>query len=472
MRRCLVVLFLIVQSLAVLAAPPRTSKVKVGDVLTIAVTGVKEYSGDYTVSADGRLSGPGFGVVRVEGLTLEGTRDVLRKALAKRLVDPFVEVFFKQQQPDVVYLVNVGGSIDTPVAPFIGAQRVSGGTVRWVPEMTLRKVLATTTLPATPDQTLISVTRSDKTVLSEVATEILRVGSKGGDFAVEPEDVVTITIKPYIRIWVIGAVTDPGQKLLEEGSTASKAFALAGIFNSPYGDRGIRLVLRRGPELTQLPMRISEGQQDVVLQSGDVLVAERVPTTRFTVSGEISNPNEYEMVGPVDLLSAVTRAGGPNSLGTLSTVLVLRGTEAFRVDLTAVMNGVGREKFIVNDRDQIIVLKNDRRFSVLGAVQRGGLFTIPDGVTYNLSEAVSLAGGPVERGSLREVFIARADAKGKITLLKVNLDEYIKSGNLLANPIVQPNDVILLRTSKSNMFDDLNKLLSPLLLLDALIRRR
>jgi hypothetical protein len=70
------------------------------------------------------------------------------------------------------------------------------------------------------------------------------------------------------------------------------------------------------------------------------------------------------------------------------------------------------------------------------------------------------------------VFIARADAKGKITLLKVNLDEYIKSGNLLANPIVQPNDVILLRTSKSNMFDDLNKLLSPLLLLDALIRRR
>lgn len=472
MRRTLAAIFIFILMVTSFAAPPQASKVKIGDVLSVAVLGVKEYSGEFTVSNDGTLVGPGFGRIQVEGLTILETQRAITKALKGRLVDPFVEVFFKFQQAEVVYIVNVGGTIDTPVAPFVGAQKIVGGTVRWVPNTNLRKVLSTTSLPATPDQTMISVTRSEKTVLSEVASEVLRVGSKGGDFAVEPEDVVTIMIKPYIRIWVIGAVTDPGQKLLEEGSSASKALALAGIVNSPFGDRGIRLMLRRGPAMTELPMRVSEGQSDVTLQTGDVLVVEKIPTTRFTVTGEVSNPNEYELVGPVDLLTAVTRAGGPNSMGTLSSVLVIRGTEAYRVDLTPMMKGVVREKFIVNDRDQIILQKNDRRFSVLGAVQRGGLFTIPDGVTYNLSEAVSLAGGPIERGSLREVFIARADAKGKISLLKVNLDEYIKGGNVLANPIVQPNDVILLRTSKSNMFDDLNKLLSPLLLLDALIRRR
>lgn len=456
-----------------IADGPKTAKVKSGDILTIRVVGSPEFSGDSPVLSDGTISGPGIGSVKVAGKTLDQAKKAITEALSKRLKDPFVDVFFKLQKPEVVYVVNAAlGKTDATIAanPGVVTPQTIGGVVPLIPGANLNMILSGIPLNLAPDRLDVIVSRDSKIALKATASDVLRPGSSESFFVMQADDIVTIAMKPYVRVWVIGIVPRPGEYVVAEGADAYQAIADAGgITETSTSEYTIKL--RRGPETKVLTNNASEGHE-AVLMPGDVVFVERVPTARVRIMGEISNPNEYLFSGKTSILSAIARAGGLNSIGTLRDVLVMRGSQMYRFDLSKIVKGENPPEFDVQDRDLIYVMRNERTISVHGKVEKAGVFPIPDGVTYRVSDVIALSGGVRDSGSLRRISLARAGKDGKITVRTFSLDDYLKSGKQDANPVLQAGDMLLVGSPRSLIVDDLNRLLSPLLILDALLKRR
>jgi polysaccharide biosynthesis/export protein len=84
------------------------------------------------------------------------------------------------------------------------------------------------------------------------------------------------------------------------------------------------------------------------------------PLLRFSVSGEVRQPNLYS-AGPATTVSqAVMQAGGPTMFANLQQVVVWRGGDALKVDLTRPDIGVANTAILSGD--QIVV---PRRVSVM-----------------------------------------------------------------------------------------------------------
>lgn len=78
-----------------------------------------------------------------------------------------------------------------------------------------------------------------------------------------------------------------------------------------------------------------------------------------------------------------------------------------------------------------------------GAVRGAGPVSIPPGETFTLSKAVLQAGGLADFANGRKVKIVRKGAGGDTTTMVVDLDEIINKGHLEKDPVLQPDDMII-----------------------------
>ncbi|MGR7995869.1 MULTISPECIES: polysaccharide biosynthesis/export family protein [unclassified Xanthobacter] len=102
---------------------PALYRVGPGDKLKVKYFITRDMDEDLTVSPDGTIAPRAIGQIRVEGSTLAGVEDYIRKASRKELVDQKVVVALESasapkvyvggmvQQPGVVKLDNVGTSV-------------------------------------------------------------------------------------------------------------------------------------------------------------------------------------------------------------------------------------------------------------------------------------------------------------------------------------------------------------------------
>ena len=163
-------------------------------------------------------------------------------------------------------------------------------------------------------------------------------------------------------------------------------------------------------------------------------------------------------------------AGGCGLEGTLANVLVLRKGEMYQVDITPPADGKPLPAFNLDAGDLVYVQRNVRAFVVVGEVAKPGRIFMKDGKSYRLSDALAEAGGLSTRGTLRRVFVSHPDATGKITVTGYNLDEYLKDGKLLSNPVIEPGCCILFGQPKGFTLASATQVLSGALLFESLSR--
>lgn len=445
----------------------RPAVVKSGDHLMVTVIGIPEYSGEFIVLSDGSISGPGFQRVVVSGKTLSEAQKAIVAALRAKLRNPEVNVFFRSQKPEVIYLVNVGGSTkSTQPAPTL-----VGGVVPFVPGMKLRQVMSGTGFAGRPDQMRLTVSRGQKVVLDASLADVLEPGQPQGDFAMEADDVVTLDFQPMVRVWTTGLVRSPGEFRVPVGADVYQAIALAGGVDPQLATDDTVIQIRRGPTTVAIPNRPVPGSPAEPLQPGDTIVVTTAPVTKVTIGGLVKLPGEITVKSPATIEAAVAKAGGADKEGTLANVVVVRGAEVFRVDATQLLKGQDPSPFRLQEGDVVYVRRNERVVSVIGQVRQPGVVFLPDEKQLRVSDVLARAGGVVERGSLRRVFLARSAAGGKIAVTELNLDDFMKKGHLTQNPVVQPDDVLLFGFPKNAVINDLSALLTPLILVNSLIRR-
>ena len=245
------------------------------------------------------------------------------------------------------------------------------------------------------------------------------------DYVVGPQDVLNITV--YGEPQLSGRIRVDND----------------GVFPFQYLGR----VKAEGLTPAQIEEMLRKGLSDGFLRSPQVSVeVVEYRSQSVFVTGEVRSPNKYSLPGNSTLMDVLTLAGSvtPNA-GTYLLITHARpGGQAMgpaasdrtladmRVSLKDLMTGKG-QTIRVQDGDTIYVPKAERVF-VTGMVRNSGPVMFDEGMT--VFQAVSLAGGPTEKGSNRfsirrliNVQIKEIDAKAE-DLLQANDQVYVKPRRL------------------------------------------
>jgi len=98
-------------------------------------------------------------------------------------------------------------------------------------------------------------------------------------------------------------------------------------------------------------------------------------------------------------------------------------------------------QYILGSGDILLVKVN-----LWGHVQRPGIYSIPN--SYTLIDLISSAGGPLSTARMNDVRIVRKDQE----VLTVDIEKYLKSGDINLLPIVHPGDTIIIAGNIQDIF--------------------
>jgi polysaccharide export outer membrane protein len=217
-----------------------------GDVLEISVLGIDELSRRVRVLGDGTITLPLLGNFRVEGFTVKGAEDLIARMLAaKKLVnDPHVSIFVAES---VSATVSVQGAVQSP-----GSYDLAG-------RGTLLETIGRAG-GATPNRgAKILVIRGSETSNQETialdAAQLLDEGDVAQNIGLKPGDIVVVPVARRLRVYVTGAVRNPGavEYSSSEGITVLQAITAAG---GPTERSNLKRVI--------IKRRSSDGKEDVI----------------------------------------------------------------------------------------------------------------------------------------------------------------------------------------------------------------
>ncbi len=230
---------------------------------------------------------------------------------------------------------------------------------------------------------LLGDLRVDGLTTAQVDAQITSLLAR--DFLVDPEVIVEIVKQRSKKVYIMGAVKQPGYQeipgdqrllgtLLNAGGPISFN-AEARVLRLPKGEMvGDEITETLSPIVVDLHKLFVEGDQtqNIVLRDGDVLmVAEKTPfpggagekglgPQQFYVVGSVVNPGVYTYKPNDTVLDAVLRAGGFTEFASRNSTKLVRESEGktrtFRIKMKDVMEKGEMDKNMqITPGDMIIV---------------------------------------------------------------------------------------------------------------------
>lgn len=245
------------------------------------------------------------------------------------------------------------------------------------------------------------------------------------DYRVGPQDVLTITsydqadLSGKFTVEADGTFTYPLIGRVKAGGLTLRA--LEDALKTRLKDEGYF----RNPQVT--------------------VAVETYKSQKIFVIGEVRTPGPYPLSGDMTLVEAIARAGStlPTASGEAIIVHASAGAtgptppskeqegNTERVDLRALQDGTAKQNIVLRDGDTISVPRAESVY-VMGQVKNPNAYALQQRNTTVL-QALSLAGGVTDRGSMSRITIVRV-VKGDKKEIKAKLTD-----------IVQPNDTVLVR---------------------------
>jgi len=170
------------------------------------------------------------------------------------------------------------------------------------------------------------------------------------------------------------------------------------------------------------------------------VAVETYRSQKIYVIGEVRSPGSYPLSGDMSLVEAIARAGStlPSASGEAIIVhappgatgpsVPSQGANTETVDLRALQNGAGTLNIVLRDGDTISVLRAESVY-VLGQVKNPNAYALQQKNTTVL-QALSLAGGVTDRGSMSRIKLTRI-VKGDKKELKVKLTDIVQPGDTI-----------------------------------------
>jgi polysaccharide export outer membrane protein len=165
-------------------------------------TGISSAPG-FIVGADGQVSFPFIGRVRVAGLTESEATDLIRERIARYIKDPQVTVritSFRSRRAYVDGEVRLPGTqifTDVPMTLPEAINRAGGVT-------------------AAGDRSSVALTRADRTVVIDLL-ELQDLGVNPNRILLEPGDLLTVRSREDAKVFVMGEILRPSALLMRNG---------------------------------------------------------------------------------------------------------------------------------------------------------------------------------------------------------------------------------------------------------------
>jgi protein involved in polysaccharide export with SLBB domain len=154
----------------------------------------------------------------------------------------------------------------------------------------------------------------------------------------------------------------------------------------------------------------------------DVSLA-RLRTVRVYVVGDVLRPGAYDVSSLSTPLNALYQAGGPTARGSLRILRHYRGQQLMgEIDLyDLLLHGVRSSLERLQAGDTIMVPPLGAELTVAGMVRRPAIYELNH--ESNLAEALELAGGVLNTGTLRHIEVERVVAHESRSMLRLDLPE-------------------------------------------------
>lgn len=265
----------------------------------------------------------------------------------------------------------------------------------------------------------------------------------------------TISIPESRGITVIGEVASPGSYPLEEGKRPRVSDALATAGGLKIKPELTRIsVARTGANGRLIAFKVdpvgllefSDLSQNMALQDGDIVSVAALKRTTVFVNGEVKSPGAYDLSEGDGVVELISRAGGATPDAALSQVSVTHrdGSSTVINTTSAILEGTKRVGAPLQDGDNVVVLRSERRVLVTGAVAKPGTYAIPENRPLTIGDALSLAGGA--QNNAKKITVMRPNGTSA-TSQTLRLDR-AENGVLAVTQLVQSGDVIYVPEGK------------------------
>jgi polysaccharide export outer membrane protein len=242
------------------------------------------------------------------------------------------------------------------------------------------------------------------------------------------------------RLYVVGpndilAVTVYNQAQL----TGKFAVEADGTFAFPLLGR----VMAGGLSVRAVEDKVREGLAAGFLANPQVSVTiDQYRSQQIFVMGEVRQPGSLPFTGSMTLIEALSRAGSTTDHAGAEAVIVRGGnggapgpapspttssSETVRVNLLNLQRGALAQNVALRPGDTVFVPKAETVF-VSGQVKVPGEYVIRPGMTVR--QALALAGGVTDRGSMRRIQIIRTVDDKEVTL-DVDLQKLLQAGDTI-----------------------------------------
>jgi len=421
-------------------------QIGVDDILDINVIKPIPFTSRMTVTSDGSITFPYIGSVRAQGRTLSQVQSEIQHRLydGGYMDDPVVSVSLWEARSKKF---TIYGQVYHP-----GAYLLSGG-------MSLLRAISLAGGLSVPGSTaMIKVLhpnkdgRGNSEVFESDITALINGIKK--DYFIRAGDTVVVTLDKF---FVYGEVNHPGSYPVEENMSFLDAITIAGSFIE-RGSTGVIKLLRPNGMPKEMTLDIKDilngEDQGLKVQSGDII---DVMVDKFFIYGQIARPGAYPVRDNMDIMYAITAAGGFIQSGSRGKIKLFRAkqqeneTPVFESDIQSIL--VARnQKVIVRAGDTIVVTLD--RFFVTGQVNHPGTYTVEEHMS--LLNAISMAGG-----------LTADNSNGKIELLRptqgggpgqqINTDFISVLNGAAPSVSIHALDTVVVIANKFYVYGEVNK---------------
>jgi polysaccharide export outer membrane protein len=169
---------------------------------------------------------------------------------------------------------------------------------------------------------LLGEIRTQGLTVRELESQVAELLAK--DYLVNPQ--VTVSVKEYAKIFILGMVRSPGSYELKAPTTLSSAISMAGGLQAEANPSKVKLIRTIGQDKETKVINLAEISDntlpDMVLKPNDTIVVEEYG--RISIIGQVNNPGTYNLKKDLSLLEAIGLAGGFTRIADIDGTSVVR----------------------------------------------------------------------------------------------------------------------------------------------------
>lgn len=261
------------------------------------------------------------------------------------------------------------------------------------------------------------------------------------------------------KITIVGAVGRSGPMELETGLRLRKALDLAGGAAKEADLAHVAIIhpdLKRTIVDISTPERVSDPKSNLVLNDGDSIEVPLLPpapvalANPIRISGQITNPGQFDLKQGMTLEDLLITAGRPTTLADLSHVELRRtGQPPRTINLLEQQASGTNAALKLEAADEIFIPDLKNTVMLIGAVQSPGARGLKAGMSvreFFLQPQLAVSINPGNQ-NLDEVRVIRQGSKAPFN---VDLDSVLKKPGRKDNISLQPGDVIFISPRESN----------------------